>query len=437
MIEMVNTDPLRLGLAAGAGLLWLVMSAVILGRGRGRAATEGVDVLVLSASQTGQAEEQARQTQKALIAGGATTRLLALGKATTDDLRQARLVLIVASTTGDGDAPDEGRAFETGLMKTRPDLTGVRFAVLALGDRAYPDFCAFGRRVHDWLMTCGATAKKPLTEVDDLNPAALTQWESYLSEWGAAAIEAVDPFEPVPLVAREHLNPGSEASGLYQVEFAVPPGAGWQAGDLAEILTPTGHRRDYSIASLPEEGRVRLYVREVIKADGTHGEGSGLLTGAEMGSTVPLRLKAHKGFHRPVGNGPVLLVAAGSGLAGLRPHLIELASRGRPCWLIYGDRHPVHDGRLASEMQRWAEHGRLSRLDLVFSRPDDGRKAYVQDILAQKADVVRDWLGGTGSVLICGGLDMGRGVEAALRAAMGEDWLAKAMDEGRYRRDLY
>ncbi|WP_298333699.1 NADPH cytochrome P450 oxidoreductase family protein [Asticcacaulis sp.] len=437
MIDFVTTDPLRVGLAAGAGVLWMLMSGVMLTRGRTRASAVAVDALILSASQTGQAEELARHTQKALSTGGLTTRLMSLGKATAEDLQQAKLVLVVASTTGVGDAPDEGAAFERAIMSARPDLSAQSFAVLALGDRSYEDFCAFGHRVHDWFTACGATAKKPITEVDDLDAQALKQWDSYLKEWGGAAMQADNPFAAATLIARERLNPNSEAAGLYAIDFAIPEGATWVAGDLAEILTPSGHRRDYSIASLPEEGRVRLFVREVIKADGSRGEGSGLLTTLPLGENVPLRLKTHKGFHAPTGDGPVLLIAAGSGVAGLRPHLLELAGRGRACWLIYGERHPLHDGRLSEEMRGWQQGGRIRKLDLAFSRPDDGVKTYVQDVVAQQAAAIRDWLGAGGSVLVCGGLDMGRGVDAALKAALGADWLDGALSDGRYRRDLY
>lgn len=437
MIELVNTDPLRIGLAAGAGILWMLMSGVMLTRGRAKSAAVAVDALILSASQTGQAEELARHTHKALGAGGLMTRLLTMDKVSAEDLQQAKLVLVVASTTGVGDAPDDGRVFEGGLMKARPDLSAQSFAVLALGDRSYDDFCAFGHRLHDWFTARGATAKKPVTEVDDLDPAALKHWEDYLKEWGGASVQEDNPFSPATLTTRERLNPDSDAAGLYRIDFAIPEGAAWVAGDLAEILTPSGHRRDYSIASLPEEGAVRLFVREVIKDDGSRGEGSGLLAALPEGDAVPLRLKSHKNFHTPEGDGPVLLIAAGSGLAGLRPHLLDLAARGRPTWLIYGERHPLKDGRLADQMRGWLEGGRIRKLDLAFSRPTDATKTYVQDVVTQKAGDVRDWLGSGGSVLVCGGLDMGRGVETALKDALGADWLDTALGEGRYRRDLY
>ncbi|MDC7684640.1 NADPH cytochrome P450 oxidoreductase family protein [Asticcacaulis sp. BYS171W] len=438
MIELVNHDPLRLSLAAGAGVLWLFMSAAILWPKGRKGSAETVDALILSASQTGQAEELARHTQKTLAAGGLTTRYVSIGAVDAADLQNAKLILCVASTTGVGDAPDDGRVFEKALMATTPHLSAQSFAVLALGDRSYEDFCAFGHRIDDWLKACGATAKKPVLEVDDLDATALKTWENYLAEWGGSHVEESNPFAPWTLNARARLNPDSPAAGLFRIDFTVPEGASWQAGDLAEILTPDGHRRDYSIATLPEEGRLSLFVREVIKDDGSRGVGSGLLTHAlNPADTVPMRLKSHKGFHAPAGQGPVLLIAAGSGLAGLRPHLIALAAQGRPCWLVYGERHPVNDGALSRDMQAWQTQGRLKRLDLAFSRPDDGVKRYVQDVLDHRAEAVRDYLGAEGAVMVCGGLDMGRAVEATLRRIMGETWLDAALTGGHYRRDLY
>lgn len=438
MIELMTDDPLKLAFAGGATAVWALMSAVSLLGGREKPQTaEACDVLVISASQTGQAEELARRSEKALSAGGQKVRYLAADKVSTDDLLAARRILMVVSTTGVGDAPDDGRSFESRLMGTRPDLSSQGFAILALGERKYEDFCAFGHRAYDWLKGCGATALKPCLEVDDLDPAALKQWANYLKEWGGEAVAEDDGFAPWTLQTRTRLNPDSPAAGLYQIDLE-PESLDWQAGDLAEIRTPDGHRRDYSIASLPEERTLRLYVREVIRTDGSRGIGSGLLTFATVeGDSVPLRLKAHRNFHSPAGSGPALLIAAGSGLAGLRPHLVYLQRKGRSCWLVYGERYPQADGVLPQEMRDWQAQGRLSRLDLAFSRPEDHQGEYVQDILHRRADEVRGFLSDDSAVMVCGGLDMGRAVEEALKTIAGPEWLETALGEGRYRRDLY
>ena len=67
----------------------------------------------------------------------------------------------------------------------------------------------------------------------------------------------------------------------------------------------------------------------------------------------------------PAGNGPLLLIGAGSGLAGLRAHIIQAVAQGRKVWLIYGERHPERDGALAEQMKIWREDGRERHQDVL------------------------------------------------------------------------
>src|SRR5690606_28562971 len=111
--------------------------------------------------------------------------------------------------------------------------------------------------------------------------------------------------------------------------------------------------------------------------------------------------------------------------------------KGRSCWLVYGERYPQTDGALAQEMRDWQRQGRLSRLDLAFSRIEDHQGEYVQDVLCRRGDDVQAYLDHDAPVMVCGGLDMGRAVEEALNGILGVEWLEAALTEGRYRRDLY
>ncbi|WP_443747157.1 NADPH cytochrome P450 oxidoreductase family protein [Asticcacaulis solisilvae] len=422
----------RLWQAAGVAAAFVAVCVASALSGRPKT-QEGAAVLVLFASQTGQAEEIAKNAHARLVAGGLAARVAALGTVTPEQLRVAERILCVVSTTGDGEAPDNGARFEA-VMDGTLDLAGKSFAVLALGDRNYERFCGFGRRVFDWFRRCGAVALTPCLEADDLDAAVLAQWQAGLTQWGAGAVAASAAFPKWKLVERKRLNPRGSGA-IWRIGF-VPDGDRlmWRAGDLAEIETLDGHRRDYSIASLPSEGQLNLLVREVRTADGAYGKGSGLLIrGLEPGGTIGLRVKTHDGFHAAEGKGPVLLVGAGSGLAGLRPHILEALAAGRSVRVVYGERHPVNDAGLCEELVRWRDEGRIA-LDLAFSRPDDGQGRYVQAVVG--ADVAA-WLGDDGAVMVCGGLDMGKGVEAALRSVCGGAWVDQAFADGRYRRDLY
>ena len=433
-LDTLTDDPARWA-SAGiwvAGFVAVCLWAALKGR---KTSDITSDYLVIYASQTGQAEEIARDSAASLRAGGRDVQAVSTDKVTVAQLQAAKHILCVVSTTGEGDAPDEALRFEKTLMRVTLDLSGRTLAVLALGDRKYDQFCAFGHRVFNWLVSCGAKAALPAIEVDDLDPIALKTWHDLLTGLGGQETAHAEAGRPWRLEARTRLNPLGD-NPLYHLSFTGQPMA-WQAGDLVEITTPHGHRRDYSIASLPEEGRLDLYVREVRKANGELGDGSGLLiAGIQTGDSLPLRVKSHKGFHTPSSFGPLLLIGAGSGLAGLRAHILQAKAQKRPVWLIYGERHPARDGALANTMQAWCDEGCLARLDLAFSRPDEGAGQYVQAVVSAHADIPA-WLGDTGAILCCGGRDMGLAVEQALAAALGQSWVDDAKVSGRYRRDLY
>lgn len=411
---------------------------------RTRPAAEPESWLVAHASQTGQAEQQAIRTAEALRRAGYPVTVLPLGQLDLDTLKTTSRLLIVAATTGDGEPPDAARPFVRKVMRESPDLSGLGYAVLGLGDRHYSAFCAFAQEVDTWLSDGGAKPLWPRVSVDKLAEVDLAQWAAHLKSVGAktrAPIDQTPPFSPWTLTARERLNPLSRAAAIAHLTLrptkALPD---WQAGDLAEIETPSGAVRTYSLASLPDSGQVELVVRLATDAKGQPGQGSGLLhLGLELGQTVPLRIRAHAGFHTPPGYAPLLLVGAGSGLAGLRAHVLARAARGdRRNWLVFGERHPEADRLLQADFETWQQDGTLERLDLVHSRPPEGGTGqYVQDRLQEVAEDLSAFLGSDGQVLVCGGLPMGQGVDAALRAILGEAWVEAAIEDGRYRRDLY
>src|SRR5262245_3201862 len=67
------------------------------------------------------------------------------------------LFLICSSTYGQGDVPDNAKQLYESLLNTRPDLTHVRYGVIALGDRTYAEtFCNGGRRFDRILSELGA-----------------------------------------------------------------------------------------------------------------------------------------------------------------------------------------------------------------------------------------------------------------------------------------
>ncbi|MDP9909986.1 sulfite reductase (NADPH) flavoprotein alpha-component [Variovorax boronicumulans] len=400
--------------------------------------------LVLFASQTGQAETIAWQTARRLRAAGTAVRVMALNALDSATLASARRALFVASTYGEGDAPDGASVFAERVMGAPLALPSLRYAVLALGDRQYTHFCGFGRALDAWLHTAGAVRDFNPIEVDNSDPAALADWHARWGDAPEGGDDAPASFAPWRLTRRELLNAGSTGGPVFHLGLTPQAGAlpHWASGDLVQVAVASdpARPRDYSIASLPTDGELQLLVRQEQHPDGSMGAASGLLTSTlSVGDSVALRLRPHRGFRLEGNeNRPLILIGNGTGLAGLRAHLRARAAAGRKDnWLVFGERQSAHDFLCRQEIEAWQADGTLARLDMVFSR-DQTERFYVQHRLLQVADTLQAWLRDGAAVYVCGSLQgMASGVDAALRQIAGDDLWAELSASGRYRRDVY
>ena len=406
-------------------------------------------VLIAFASQTGFGEELAWMTARALGDGGVGARIVAFSDLDLEALKGARRLLVVASTTGEGDPPDSAARFVRQVMAADVDLSHLSYGLLALGDRSYDAYCSFGHAVGDWLDRSGAQTLFDRVEVDNGDAGAIRHWQHQLNQiTGATSAPDWTPpaYDRWRLVERILLNAGSPGGEAYHLAFEpIDHAPDWAAGDITEVGLPVrdGEQpasREYSVASLPSDGRVEFCIRLMTRPDGTPGLASGWLTQeAQIGDEVAMRVRANRSFHAPPPEAPIILIGNGTGIAGLRGHLKARAQFAKTggAWLLFGERTRAHDALYDADLQAWLASGVLTRLDRAFSR-DGGEHRYVQSLVAEHARPMADWVDRGAYVYVCGSLEgMSKGVHAALEAALGEERLTRLTDSGRYRRDVY
>ncbi|WNO61982.1 NADPH cytochrome P450 oxidoreductase family protein [Rheinheimera sp. MMS21-TC3] len=396
--------------------------------------------LVAYASQTGTAKALAIKQQQ-ILGGSKVVALMALS-----DLRPAQLikfqkVVFVVSTYGDGEPPDNGRCFYQDLQAlTKPKrvkslgdnnihstmLSGVNYEVLALGDSRYPKFCQFADDLNSELTKLGAKLSSPVQKQDQFQPASTKQ---DVQLWQLNARVKLTNEQDTGLF---HLRLSSKQKDLQ-----------WQAGDVVAIYPYndlTAHPRRYSVASVPNDGEMSLIVRKHQDDTGTSGFCSDWLTSKlTVDDPIILQVEQNKLCHINDSQVPLLLIGAGSGLAGIRGHLAERSHQINPgdTWLIYGERQADSTQPLYEEFKHWQQTGVLTQLDCAFSR-DPANPSYVQDVLTDKWQQIAHFISENAYIYVCGRHNgMGSAVDSLLRSTLGADGYQKLLAQGRYLRDLY
>ena len=119
-------------------------------------AAEPLRVAVISASQTGNARKVAAELQQRLAAAGVNAVHAAAADYKPKNIAGEQLVLLVTSTQGEGEPPEEALSLYKLLSgKKAPKLSGLKFAVLGLGDSSYPMFCGAGKSFDELLAKLG------------------------------------------------------------------------------------------------------------------------------------------------------------------------------------------------------------------------------------------------------------------------------------------
>ncbi|WP_318393315.1 NADPH-dependent assimilatory sulfite reductase flavoprotein subunit [Enterobacter sp.] len=142
-------------------------------------------ITLISASQTGNARRVAEALRDDLLAAKLNVNLVNAGDYKFKQIGQEKLLVVVASTQGEGEPPEEAVALHKFLFsKKAPKLDGAAFAVFGLGDTSYEFFCQSGKDFDSKLAELGA--ERLLDRVD-----ADVEFQPAASEWRARIVEVL------------------------------------------------------------------------------------------------------------------------------------------------------------------------------------------------------------------------------------------------------
>ncbi len=524
-----------------------------------------VPLTILFGTESGNGEALAMQARKVAAKLGFAAKLVDMADVTPAQMAETRNLLVIASTWGEGDPPQRAVDFHEALMADgAPSFEKTRFGVLALGDRAYAQFCEIGRKMDERLAALGGTriAERIDCDLDYEAPAGTwidtvlgtlntetTEDESVADE-GASIIHvdfarsAADGFTRAKPFQAEitahvrltgsrstsdthHLELSLEGSGIEyepgdalgvvphndpaladailaaaglvgdaglrsslverldittltrkQIEdfsqlTGVPVSeSGWETGrQVIDLLDATPQRltaeqltallrplppRYYSIASSRKAVGEEAHLLVAGLRYTSHGRDRAGVASIDMTARhraddrLKIFLRPNMHFRLPSDpNRAVIMIGPGTGVAPFRGFLQEreaVGATGRN-WLVFGHRNYLHDFLYQLEWQDWLKDGRLTRLDVAFSR-DQPAKRYVQHALWESRRDLYAWLKDGAALYVCGDMnamakdvhtmllqilaDQGNQDEAAAKAE-----LDAVRRDGRYLRDVY
>lgn len=229
-----------------------------------------VPLTILWGSQTGNCEGLAKKLVRRLKRGNFEPEIHDIGEYERTRLVQEKNLLIITSTYGDGEPPDNTADFYEWILGDQaPQLDGLSFSVLALGDADYPDYCKCGVDFDRRLAELGA--KRIVDRVD-----CDVDYDVEFKSWYQAVVEVLSPGAlamisssmgtrsqskrgysksrpfPAPILQNFMMNKGGARETHHMVLSLEGSGLEYQAGDALGLL-PTNPPQvvDEILANLP------------------------------------------------------------------------------------------------------------------------------------------------------------------------------------------
>jgi len=404
------------------------------------------DVLVLYVTDTGNSKKIAGDLAVKIKATGGRAKLKAAEQYRVADLVKEKYLVLVASTHGEGEVPESGKAFYNYLIEKNPNLSGLKYSILALGDSNYPLFCEAGKIFDVELKKLAAAEFAPKLDLD-------LDYEDFIGEWQKLILQGLAgniEKDSSPIIVKKStkkanyqgkilsniiLNDVGSHKEVHHIEIGAND-LEYQVGDALAMKINNNAPRMYSIASsvLANPDEVHLTVAKV-----DNGICSSYLAGLQEGDDLEFYISKNNNFRLPAGDKDVIMVGPGTGVAPFRGFLQQrdFDQASGKNWLFFGAQNSHTDFLYQSEWLEYLASGVLAKVDVAFSR-NQKEKIYVQHRIKENAAELERWLKNGAYFYVCGDKEkMAKDVEEVLVEILGQEYLEVLKEEGRYLRDVY
>ena len=205
------------------------------------------NVTLLWASQTGNSEALSERLKAELVLAGIRVQSACMDDYQAGELGKEGSIILISSTYGDGEPPDNGRGFWDFLSEeSAPRLEHLRYAVCGLGDSSYDQFCQHGKNLDARLAALGAQRLAGRLDCDADHEPEITPWLKLVIKRLNGVAETHVPAAPAPhsknrpypakLLANERLNGPGTDKDTRLISFSLESsGITYEAGDALGV----------------------------------------------------------------------------------------------------------------------------------------------------------------------------------------------------------
>ena len=391
-------------------------------------AADKAEIVILVGSETNVTWGFAQHLQQKL----AKTHIVAMNAFKPTTYKNAKKIIFITSTYGDGAAPESASRFLQKLDKSNK-IPNFEYAVLGFGDKQFTQYSKFANDVDAALTAKGWQSFLPLELVDRQSSQAFEAWGHKLAKKLDLQLE-LNHIVSQPKIFDLTLNNIEDHNHDDEfftriMQFSLPTNMPkFAAGDLLAIIPPqTNIARYYSLATSSADGILGICVS---KQQG--GLCSPYLHGLKVGDQAQAYIQPNENFRPNKTQSPIIMIGAGTGIAPFIGFIANNNSK-RDMHLYWGGRHPQSDALYQKPLAEHLASNHLTSLNITHSRTENGQ--YVQQKLTQDADKIQKLMAQNAQIIVCGGRAMADQVKQTL-ADMGIDINALKLDK-RYIEDVY